>query len=174
MKWSILWRSIILSALGKTLYPYCRHLRDLDLRDLGNLLGELDESKYKVKVAKQFFSGDLAQFHFLSETPATGRVTKLSTKKIIQAVGNEITQHAPLLEELSEPTTSDLLSSALPVWVSRLTHLRSLDIWDGKLLADEKIRKLLHVYCPQLNHLKLYLSTMHDSDHHLASFISGM
>ncbi|KYG50196.1 hypothetical protein M433DRAFT_57667 [Acidomyces richmondensis BFW] len=174
MKWSILWRSIILSALGKTLYPYCRHLRDLDLRDLGNLLGELDESRDKAKVAKQFFSGDLAQFHFVSDAPGKGRVAKLSIKKIIQAVGNEITQRAPLLEELSEPTTSDLLSSALPAWASRLTHLRSLDIWDGKLLADETIRNLLHVYCPQLNHLKLYLSTVHDSDHHLASFINGM
>lgn len=27
-RWSILWRTIILSALGHTSYPYCKHLRE--------------------------------------------------------------------------------------------------------------------------------------------------
>jgi hypothetical protein len=39
-RWSIQWRSIILSALGKTLLPYCQYLRVLDLGDLGELFEE--------------------------------------------------------------------------------------------------------------------------------------
>lgn len=33
-----LWRTIILSSLGKTLYPYSQYIRTLNLRDLEELL----------------------------------------------------------------------------------------------------------------------------------------
>jgi hypothetical protein len=36
-KWANMWQSIILSCLGKTMYPYCRFIRVLNLRDLGYL-----------------------------------------------------------------------------------------------------------------------------------------
>ena len=42
-RWAITWRSIILSAMGKTMYPYCSYLRALDLRDLNELL---EDSKF--------------------------------------------------------------------------------------------------------------------------------
>lgn len=48
-RWSILWRTITLSSLGHTLYPYCRYLKVLDLRDLADLL---DDDKFRGKVAK--------------------------------------------------------------------------------------------------------------------------
>lgn len=38
MKHAGLWRSMLLSTLGKTLYPYCQHIRILNLRDLKKLL----------------------------------------------------------------------------------------------------------------------------------------
>ncbi|RMY35279.1 hypothetical protein D0865_13953 [Hortaea werneckii] len=178
MKWSVLWRTIVLSTLGKTFYPYCRHLRGLDLRDLSWLLDRLDEPKFRGKVAKQFFAGDLSPFHILIETPAKTpartRAARLDIKKILLAVGDEITKHSPLLEELLEPSTSDVLITALPTWTPRLEHLRALEFWDGKLLADETIRNLLHVHCPNLAHLQLFLSTDPESDHHLALFINGL
>ena len=37
-KWAGLWRSLILSSLDKTVYPYCRYIRALNLRDLKELL----------------------------------------------------------------------------------------------------------------------------------------
>lgn len=40
-KWVHLWRTIILSSLGKTLYPYSQYLRKLNLRDLELLLVHL-------------------------------------------------------------------------------------------------------------------------------------
>ncbi|KAK5132812.1 hypothetical protein LTR08_008613 [Meristemomyces frigidus] len=174
MKWSILWRTIILSALGKTMYPYCRHVRELDLRDLSSLIDRLDESKFRSKVAKQFFASHLSRFHFVGASPGKGRAARLDIRKILLAVGDEITQHAPLLERLSEPTTSDVLMSALPTWTPRLGHLRSLEFWDGKLLANETIRNLLHAHCPHLHELQLYTCSNTDSDHHLAAFISGL
>jgi hypothetical protein len=47
-RWSILWRSVILSALGHTYYPYCQHIKVLDLRDLQNLL-EDDQFKDSIR-----------------------------------------------------------------------------------------------------------------------------
>lgn len=44
-KWAMLWRSIILSSIdGKTYLPYCRFIRSLNLRDLGNLF---EDTKFR-------------------------------------------------------------------------------------------------------------------------------
>lgn len=40
LKWAGLWRTMILASLGKTLFPYSRFIRTLDLQDLGELLQE--------------------------------------------------------------------------------------------------------------------------------------
>lgn len=38
MKCAGLWRTLILSSLGKTLFPYSKHIRKLNLRDLEEML----------------------------------------------------------------------------------------------------------------------------------------
>lgn len=38
MKCAGLWRTIVLSSLGQTLYPYSQYIRTLNLRDLEELL----------------------------------------------------------------------------------------------------------------------------------------
>lgn len=48
-RWALLWKSIILSSLGMTLYPYCRYIRSLDLRDLKELL---EDSKFRSVISK--------------------------------------------------------------------------------------------------------------------------
>lgn len=42
MKCACLWRSIILSSLGKTLYPYSQYIRTLNLGDLEVLFTEFE------------------------------------------------------------------------------------------------------------------------------------
>ncbi|KAK3709835.1 hypothetical protein LTR37_010663 [Vermiconidia calcicola] len=171
-KWSILWRSIILSALGKTLYPYCRHLRMLDLRDLGYLL---EDDKFRGKISKHFFEGDLARFRIVMNTPGKGRVVeRLDRNKIVLAVGDEITQQAPLLDAISEPSGLTTLSGALLTWVPRLGNLRRLELFDGNALADETVRNLLHAHCPNLDSLAIFRSSGSEADHNLATFIGGM
>lgn len=174
-KWSILWRTIILSALGETSYPYCKHLRMLDLRDLGYLL---EDDKFRQgKISKNFFSGPLERFNVTIDAPvrqsSRNRPKRLDTKRIIAAIGDVITEQSPLLEALTEPIIGGIFSTALLVWAPRLTHLRRLDLWDDSTLADETIRNLLHTNCPQLDGLCIYAAS-HDADHNLAAFISGM
>lgn len=174
-RWSILWRSIILSAFGQTLHPYCRHLRLLDLRDLADLLEILDEGKFRVRVAKHFFAGQLAQFRFVHSGSVTkGRPARLDIKKIVTAIGDKMTQHSPLLGALTEPTNSNVLSSVLSDWAPRLTELRQLDLWDGQALANDILQKQLHEHCPHLSCLRIYTSLNDDADHAIATFIEGM
>ena len=47
-RWSIMWRSILLSCFGKTLFPYHRYIRVLDLRDLANLI---EDDKFVSKIS---------------------------------------------------------------------------------------------------------------------------
>ena len=102
------------------------------------------------------------------------RAGRPDIRKILLSVGDTLTQHAPLLEGLSEPSSSTVLSAALPNWASRLSNLRELEFSDGKTLADESVRNLLHAHCPHLCELRFYSSTGDDSDHNLAALIGGM
>lgn len=174
-KWSILWRTIIMSALGHTIYPYCKHLRMLDLRDLGYLL---DEDKFRQgKIAKNFFAGPLERFHLTVDAPvrqgSRNRPKRLNVPGIITAIGNVITEQSPLLEALTEPIIGGILSSALLTWAPKMAHLRRLDLWDDSTLADENVRNLLLSHCPLLDALCIYTAS-DDGDKNLASFISGM
>ena len=174
-RWSILWRTIILSALGGTIYPYCKHLRMLDLRDLGYLL---EEDKFRQgKIVKNFFSGPLERFNLTMEAPvrqgSRNRPKKLDIRRIVVAVGDVMTEQSPLLEALTEPTLNGLLSSALLSWAPRISHLRRLDLWDGSALADVTVCNLLHSHCPNLDALRIYSATSQDADRHIASFLNG-
>lgn len=174
-RWSILWRTIIMSALGQTSYPYCKHLRMLDLRDLGYLL---DEDKFKQgRILKNFFSGPLDRFHLTADAPvrqgSRNRPKRLDLRGIVLAVGDVITEQSPLLEALTEPTIDGVFSSALLSWVPRLSHLRRLDLWDGSALTDETVCGLLHSHCPLLDSLRIYTASSDKADQQIAAFISG-
>lgn len=60
-RWAILWRSIILSTMeGKTIFPYCRYIRVLDLQDFTGLLEELNGSFAKHQKYSFYYFPDLA------------------------------------------------------------------------------------------------------------------
>ena len=153
------------------MYPYCRHLRWLDLKDLGDLL---EEDKFRGKISENFFSQDLARFRFITSTKTRNRVERLDRNKIVSAVGDEITQQAPLLEAITEPLILDTLSTALLTWAPRLPNLRELSLFNGKALADETVRNLLHAHCPNLDSITFFHSSSTETDHALATFIGGM
>ena len=153
------------------MYPYCRHLRWLDLKDLGDLL---EDHKFRGKISKNFFSDDLARFHLTMKIPAKIRAERLDRNKIVSAVGDEITQQAPLLEAITEPPLLDTLSTALLTWAPRLPNLRELSLFNGKALADETVRNLLHAHCPNLDSVTLYRSSNTETDNAIATFIGGM
>lgn len=58
-KWATLWRLIILSSLGKTLYPYSQYIRTLNLGDLKQLITDSEYGKTK-------YADESTVFHFRS------------------------------------------------------------------------------------------------------------
>lgn len=155
-RWSILWRSIILSTFEQTVFPYSRYLRALDLRDLESLI---EDERFRGKIERTFFSGKLREFHFTQVVGKKTRYSRLDTRKIVPALGDRITHHSPLLEAISESANVDILAGALADWAPRLTHLTSLEFGDGKALANETIRSVLHAHCPNLNTLRIFISS---------------
>ncbi|USP73843.1 uncharacterized protein yc1106_01117 [Curvularia clavata] len=155
-KWSILWRSIIASSLGITLFPYCRYIRSLDFRDLGYLL---DDDQFRAKVSKQFFSGPLKQFEKIETgTSIKGRkFTRIKTAEVIDAIGEVQVQPGALVR-----------------WTPRLPRLQSLELWDGKPLEDELVHASICENCPQFNSLMIYTWHSINNDHKFAKFLSSM
>ncbi|KAF2729046.1 hypothetical protein EJ04DRAFT_503076 [Polyplosphaeria fusca] len=166
-KWSILWRSIIASSVGVTLFPYCRYIKTLDFRDLENLL---DDDSFKGRVLKQFFSDPLSRFHRTVDTPVgpSGRkYVRLHNVAVLDAIGEVLTQHAPMLETVS----GRLVSHALVRWAPRLPHLQNVELYDGGPLEDELVHAAIAQHCPQFNSLSIYMWVAEERDHKFATFI---
>ncbi|KAL9104728.1 MAG: hypothetical protein Q9163_000340 [Psora crenata] len=58
-KWANLWRSIILSSLGKTVFPYVHYIRTLRFQDLESLL---DDGTFLDRFSNNFFAKDLSDY----------------------------------------------------------------------------------------------------------------
>ncbi|KAF1959537.1 hypothetical protein CC80DRAFT_381868, partial [Byssothecium circinans] len=168
-KWSILWKSIIASSLGATLFPYCRYIKTLDFRDLENLL---DDDLFKSKISKKFFAEPLTRFYqATTATTQKGRkYERMNIKAIMESIGDVVTQHTPTLESIS----GQLTSSALVRWAPRLPRLQALELWDGSALEDALIPECIHQHCPNFNSLMLYTILGSDRDHKFSQFVSAL
>jgi hypothetical protein len=158
-RWSIMWRTILLSCYGEAMYPYVRYLRVLDLRDLFYLL---DEDKFRGKIFQNFFSGPLEKFDFMAQTTGTRtqnlRARGLNLRNNIAAIGDVIVKNAPMLEEITEPSVGEhnILSRTIPRWAPDLSRLQSLELWDGKTLGRLDVQRMLHIHCPLLRRIRVY------------------
>ncbi|KAF4553688.1 Hypothetical protein D9617_6g094190 [Elsinoe fawcettii] len=176
-RWSIMWRSIILSTLNKTVYPYAQYLRVLDLRDLYNLL---DDDKFRGKILNYFFSGDLKYLHMMMDTPVSRkgpRRPRLNIQSIVLSIADSITKEAIKLEELTEPVAVgvDLLPNGLKQMSPRLGYLQVIQLSDGKTLADYSLQDLLISSCPLLNRVEIYRWMNDDrADESIARFFSKL
>lgn len=174
-KWASLWRVMVLSSLGVTLYPYCRYIRALDLRDLKELFEDL---KFRAEFSKSFFDGRLSQFRFdLPEEPQTEKKSKtkkqrpwrLMTTTTMEAIGNAITKQTPMLEELD----GEITSRALSEWIPRLPRLQQMTLWNGAALAGG-IGNLIHIHCPNFKILRFYEWSNPEADPLFATFLQEL
>ncbi|QIW95690.1 hypothetical protein AMS68_001208 [Peltaster fructicola] len=170
---SILWRTIIMSALGQTSYPYYKHLRVLDLRDLSNMLQ--DDTFRSAQMYDYFFSGPLAPFMItVKATRSKQLVDQLKIKDTVAAIGDVIVDQAHLLEALTEHAIETVFSMRLQRWLPKLQNLRRLDVGDGRVLADESLRSLIHKHCLNFSELRIFSFADDAADTHLAALIGGL
>lgn len=102
-----------------------------------------------------FFSGPLSKYR-MTEKVVTGvkkrKWTRLRTVSILDAVGDEVTKHTPMLETIS----GELVSSALIRWAPQLPRLKTLELFDGVPLEDELVHTTIHDHCPKLDSLSIF------------------
>ena len=155
MKWAKMWRSIILSSLGKTLFPYSQYIRVLRF---GNLYELLTDGKFlhTARINYSFFAGDLANYRV--ERSVEGSKKKkiysiIDSEGTLNRFAEDIIQQTPMLEELAGPTVSfdtKMLAKSIP----RLSNLQSLEIFYGEALAG--MGRLFNEHCPLFNGLEIY------------------
>ena len=163
-RWAQLWRMITLSATDKTLFPYARYIRTLNLGDLEELLGD---SKFKDQVSTMFFEGDLNACKV--ELPTTGpknRQMRLDAGSTSNALGDIITTSTPMLEELS----GKIENRALLRWIPKLPRLRLLNLWNGGALVGAG--PLLRKHCHAFKTLSLWGWDHPEADAKFADFLN--
>ncbi|TVY81543.1 hypothetical protein LSUE1_G001881 [Lachnellula suecica] len=181
-KWALQWKSVLRSGLGQTLYPYGLYIRVLDLRNLTELL---EESLFREFEQQDFFSGEMAQFLKVQETPVKrkrpgtkGAYTRLNIPLILDAVGESLTQYVDASASQNHSTVAledlsgNINAESLPRWTSRLSKLKSLTLWDGGVL-DASVATSISTNCYDFDDLTFY-GLGDDKDATLSSFLSAL
>ena len=153
------WRSIIVSSLGRTIYPYCCWINKLDFYDLFWFLGEMIGSK-DAHLRQRFYSPPLRYLELLkTEIPEYGyNLFCEVVSKITEGIKATIDQ-GRVTSRLAEVRWMNVLGgfNSLPtgqfgVWNSRFTGLRSFYIHDMGLL-NEQASVAISRNCPCLKQL---------------------
>lgn len=189
-KWALLWKSIIRSSLGTTTYPYCLYIRSLDLR---NLVLLFEDNHFRDSSLDTFFTDDMAQFLKPLDTvmrPAQKktrsgkknayiRLNTATIRTIIDLVGESITSYVAdaaardniivALEDIS----GYISHTSLRNWISRLSRLKTLTLYDGSIL-DRDMAVAINSHCPDFDDLMFCFCLRDDVDSDIASFFSTL
>ncbi|KAL2017145.1 hypothetical protein VTK56DRAFT_2567 [Thermocarpiscus australiensis] len=170
-----LWRSIIASSLGATLYPYCCWIKALKLGYLYAHLEDLIRDNADRDLRTQFFSPPL---HVLQIRRGRGRVLNLDA--IIIEVANLVTEciHATAGQEDKQVGLTSLEglylpSASLQNWVTKLPRLTSLMVRDGSVLTSD-VACAIRAHCPAFKELECYYCKGTDVDDELAGFFRSL
>lgn len=176
-----LWRSIISSSLGQTLFPYCHWIKTLRLGNLYSLLEDFGRGVADGNVRRlraQFFGSPLEKFDIRHRLRGKGTRLDLDAvvvqagERIIECIKTAATQQnkeAGLLS-LEGPT---LPTENLTAWVTRLSRLTSLRVHDGSVLNAD-LAKAIRENCPTFNEVTCYMCRGDGVDMKLAGFLDGL
>ncbi|KAI4162830.1 MAG: hypothetical protein LQ342_003547 [Letrouitia transgressa] len=162
-RWAQLWRTIILSSLKKTIFPYSRYIRSLNLEDLEELF---QDPKFKDQANDMFFSNELADYKVETKVSGAYGRTRLDLAETLIILGEVITKESPMLEELSGKISTD----ALLRWAPRLPRLRHLNLWSGGALVGAGAS--LSKHCHDFRSLNFWSWVHEDADQKFADFLN--
>lgn len=170
-------RSIILSSIGKTSYPYCLYIRSLDLSNLEELL---DDNIFRDNIAERFFADEMevfrkrpADMYTLRSSPKVDKaaILNLVGDSISRFVGESAIAHggSVAVEEIS----GTIEKSALSRWVADLSRLKYIRLWDGGVL-DSNVADIIAARCLAFDSLSIYSCDGPQADAKLASFLGSL
>ncbi len=180
LEWARLWRSVILSSIGGTAYPYCAYIRNLSLGL--NFVENMPDNLNDKTIRDFFFEGPMEQFLVLMEgiTPSRktrgARISRIHAEKTMVKCADSVTSFIKQLADDTETAVAlahlelyNLPIDLLPTWISRLGTLKSLRIRDGSILGVEA-GSAISQCCPHFDDLTLYWLEGPTVDEDLAAF----
>ncbi|TLS31601.1 hypothetical protein PpBr36_03681 [Pyricularia pennisetigena] len=183
VRWANLWRSLILSSIGKTAFPYALWIRKLQLGDLQLTLQDIARNP---AVREDLFRGDMAEFEIVNNVNMTraaqrklGRVP-LAYDAIALKVGDAITSFVKDAADRNDKvvTLAKLESHRIPTdvlttWTSRLSTLRSLTLREvDSLNAD--VASAIRRDCPSFAKLRCLTGPGENADGDMAAFLLSL
>ncbi|KAL5354672.1 hypothetical protein ACLOAV_000761 [Pseudogymnoascus australis] len=182
-QWALQWRSIILSSLGKTAYPYCLYIQSLDLRNLVDLL---EDDIFRDNFQEMFFSS-LPSFNETQINTRTlrssgkNRAARINIPLIINSVGDSISKYVgDSTNQLGTTAALDTIDLSgnidpveFPTWIGRLPRLESMALWDGAVL-NGRVGEIIKKHCQNFKTLSIYSCHGDKVDFNLASFINSL
>ncbi|KAK7751776.1 hypothetical protein SLS62_006262 [Diatrype stigma] len=180
LEWARLWRSIILSSIGGTAYPYCAYVRTLSLGL--NFVENMPDNLNDKAIRDFFFEGPMEPFLVLLEgtTPSRktrgARISRIHAEKTMVKCADSVTSYIKKLADDTETAVAlahlefyNVPIDLLPTWISRLGTLTSLRIRDGSILGAEA-GSAISQYCPHFDDLTLYWLEGPTVDEDMAAF----
>ncbi|KAI1338242.1 hypothetical protein F5Y15DRAFT_136456 [Xylariaceae sp. FL0016] len=180
-----LWRSIVLSSIGATAYPYAAYVRALSLGQLEECLEDMRGDK---DLRDYFFQGPMQPFQVLrdgfqvpkKQLRNTPRLPPLDVSKTLCKCADSITTY--IREVADDNGTAVALAhlegyyiphDILPKWITRLGTLTSLRLRDGSVLGLEAARAIVEC-CPNFCDLTCYYYQSGSADEDMAAFFQTL
>ncbi|KAI1810365.1 hypothetical protein GGS20DRAFT_203336 [Poronia punctata] len=171
-----LWRSIILSSLGATLYPYCAYIRALSLSGLIECLEDIRNDQ----PLRDFFFGGLMQDFLGTQGGDKGVRAHASRQQIQSRCVDSITKYIKNLADnngssvaLTHLEATTLPREILPVWIRRLATLKVLQLQDGSIL-DGQAANVIAECCPRFAELICFHCSSDTAAEDMAAFFSAL
>lgn len=177
---SQLWRSILLSSIELTAYPYCTYIRSLPLGNYGSLLEDIWNNKAvklldtwdglgrflalrgNVKLKKPLKTQPMPLFDFQQSMIESGEAVTECIKK-----NADQTETSVALVHLE---ASMVPAEILPSWLCRLPSLQSLQLQDGSALTPQAGSAIAE-WCLKFSEFRCLSCQGPDVDENVASFL---
>ncbi|KAI0541804.1 hypothetical protein GGR58DRAFT_387315 [Xylaria digitata] len=176
------WRSIILSSLGATVYPYCAYIRPLSL---GSLIDCLYDIRSDLALRQFFLEGQMQDFLVLQGDNKPVRSTRSRpppfdiprfaskcTDSIIQYIKGLANSNGTSMA-LTHLEASASPPDTLLTWLSHLSNLRALQIQDGSVLGVEAARAIAEC-CPNFAELICFHCSGNTAAEDMAAFFLAL
>lgn len=173
-----LWRSIILSSLGQTTYPYCLWIKALRLGSLESLLEDIARDS---NLTSALFAPPLETFDINNAGAVTRRAKgRRDIGAVVNMVGDKVTEFVKEAADKEDKVVAlaslegySLPRAYLATWVSRLSLLTSLTLRDGSVLGPE-VAEAISQNCPSFRELVCHWCLGVSVDKNLAAFFRGL
>ncbi|KAK3951706.1 hypothetical protein QBC32DRAFT_158476 [Pseudoneurospora amorphoporcata] len=178
------WRSVIVSSLGRTLYPYCCWINTFDFSSLFLFLKGISKSE-DVQLRQNFYSTPLRYLELLNtEMPNFRSVDGSGPHLLFCELVTKITEGIKATVDQGDVTSrlAKIIFPNLeyppsiiyfPVWISRLTRLRALGLKDARLLTDKAALALAR-NCPALQDFSCAIIAEEETENHLAILLQSL